>query len=206
MVFSARSSLPNGAAELRSVRRSLNMPITAVAKLPIGPASAAIAIHADSDGGAAHWTLAVRSERTREIVYFTAREPFEESRVLADAALSLADGMGFLFEEQVLEAARSAADCEARRAWQEFLETDRSLDELGTRPTSLPRSDVATPEVAAPNGVGLTKFRWALKPAEPNINPAGGTTSDGGSSASRRASRPAGKKWTWKELLWRSTD
>jgi hypothetical protein len=202
MVFSAASGLAGGAAELRSVQRSLNTPVTAIAELPIGPASAAIAVHADSEGGAAHWTVAVRCERTREIVYFTARgpraEPGEPS-VTADAALSLAEGMGFLFDEPMLQTAREAEYGDANRLWDEFLGRDRLDRDVDSSPLP-PRG-----EVRSRSAVSLTKFRFALKRVGPVPSPGSDPTPVGGSAASRKWSGIRRKKRSWRGFLWRST-
>jgi len=101
MRFSAHSAPPRTTTELLNVRRSLNTPVLAIGQLPVGPATAAIAAHADARGGAARYTLAVRSERSRGVVFFSAREEDlagAEPTLAAEAALSLAEGMGFLFE------------------------------------------------------------------------------------------------------------
>ena len=52
--------------------------------------------------GLPRYTLAVRCERSREVVFFSAPEEvlgLSDSSLAAEAALSLAEGMGFLFEE-----------------------------------------------------------------------------------------------------------
>jgi hypothetical protein len=146
MNFSARSAPARPAIELRSLRRSLNTPVLAIAELPVGPGSAAIAAHVDSSDGLARYTLAVRSERSREVVFFSVREAdlsLSESSLVAEAALSLAEGMGFLFEEELPPISREAAAL----IWEEF-------------------ADSASPSAAAVRSTPLlTKFRrppsWA---------------------------------------------
>lgn len=195
MLFSSGSTLAVRASELRSVRRSLNTPVMAIAELPIGPATAAIATHADSDGGAIHWTVAVRCERTRDVVYFSAREPSGESRLLAEAALSLAEGMGFLFEDQVLEGSESADPGEAHRVWEEFLGPDR---------TAGAAEDGSMAPRAPSHGVALTKFRFALNRV--GLPAAAAPTAAAGPVPSPRRSRPARRKRSWRGFLWRSTE
>ena len=144
MKFSAHSAPARSATELRSVRRSLNTPVLSIAQLPIGPASAAIAAHVDSGDGLPLYTLAVRCERSREVVFFTVREEDlarSESSLAAEAALSLAEGMGFLFEEDSHPVSGEVAAV----IWDEFVDAaDPSASEVEVCSTPL-----------------LTKFRRA---------------------------------------------
>jgi hypothetical protein len=121
MKFSARSAPARSAIELRSVRRSLNTPVLAIAQLPVGPATAAIAAHLDSGDGLPRYTLAVRCERSRGVVFFAMREEDlarSDSSFAAEAALSLAEGMGFLFEEESSPISGEAAAL----IWEEFVD------------------------------------------------------------------------------------
>ncbi len=122
MNFSARSAPTRPANELRSLRRSLNTPVLAIAELPVGPGSAAIAAHVDPCDGLPRYTLAVRCERSREVVFFSAREEdlgLSDLSLAAEAALSLAEGMGFLFEEDLPPISREAAAL----IWEEFVDS-----------------------------------------------------------------------------------
>jgi hypothetical protein len=120
MYFSARSTPARPANELRSLRRSLNTPVLAIAELPVGPGSAAIATHVDSCDGLPRYTLAVRCERNREVIFFSVRDEDlspSESSMAGEGALSLAEGMGFLFEEDFPPISREAAVL----IWEEFV-------------------------------------------------------------------------------------
>ena len=122
MNFSARSAPTRPAIELRSLRRSLNTPVLAIAEFPVGPGSAVIAAHVDSCDGLSRYTLAVRCERSREVVFFSAREEdlgLSGSSLAAEAALSLAEGMGFLFEEDLPPISGEAA----ASIWGEFVDS-----------------------------------------------------------------------------------
>jgi len=137
MNFSARSAPTRPSIELRSLRRSLNTPVLAIAELPVGPGSAAIAVHVDSCDGLPRYTLAVRCERSREVVFFSAREEdlgLSDSSLAADAALSLAEGMGFLFEEDLPPISAEAAAL----IWEGFVDSaDPSAAAAAVRPTPL---------------------------------------------------------------------
>ena len=137
MNFSARSAPPRPAIELRSVRRSLNTPVLAISELPVGPGSAAIAAHVDPRDGLSRYTLAVRCERSREVVFFAAREEelgLSDPSLAAEAALSLAEGMGFLFEEDLPPISGDAA----ASIWGAFVESaDSSAAASAAQPTPL---------------------------------------------------------------------
>jgi hypothetical protein len=153
MKFSAHSAPARSAIELFSVRRSLNTPVLSIAQLPVGPASAAIAAHVDSADGLPSFTLAVRCERSREVVFFSVREEDlarSESSLAAEAALSLAEGMGFLFEEE----SHPVSGEVAAAIWKEFVDA----------------ADPGSAKVEPCSAPLLTKFRrpasWtAVKPA-----------------------------------------
>jgi hypothetical protein len=123
--------------------------------------------------------LAVRCERSRGVVFFTAREEDlarSESSLAAEAALSLAEGMGFLFEDQLpLISGKAAA-----LIWEEFVD---SAD-----PSSGAADPPATPL--------LTKFRrpasWSAEGSAPVI-PAG-VASHGVASGARAGLEPTNRQ------------
>ncbi len=169
MNFLARSTPARPAIELRSLRRSLNTPVLAIAELPVGPGSAAIAVHVDSCDGLPRYTLAVRCERSREVVFFSASKEdlsLSESSLAAEAALSLAEGMGFLFEEDLSPVSGEAAAL----IWKEFVHSaDPSVAEAAVRSTPL-----------------LTKFR-----RPPSWAAAGSAAVHGSEADPQRAARGA---------------
>jgi hypothetical protein len=161
---------------LRSLRPSLNTPVVVVEDLPAGPASAAIACFGDPAGSQV--VLAIRSERSGQAIFFG---PDDEVRdwqapdLAVDAALSFAESMGFLFEEDRL----ALAPAETRRLWGELLDgcTRRPLSGSASAraaPRALASSASAGPEGEGPwleeiapavravsHSVSLTKFRRA---------------------------------------------
>jgi hypothetical protein len=136
MKFCAHSAPARTTAALLNVRRSLNTPVLAIDQLPVGPATAAIAAHADPRDGLPRYTLAVRSERSRGVVFFSARDEDlagSEPTLAAEAALSLAEGMGFLFENDApLICGRAAA-----LIWVEFAGTLEPSAAVAERPATL---------------------------------------------------------------------
>ena len=103
-MFSANANplAPSG-GELRALRLSLNTPVVAIEELPVGPASAGIALH---EGPGGPWLcLAVRSVRTGQLALFAPDEAWSRSEgpsLGLEAALSFAESMGFLFDEDLL--------------------------------------------------------------------------------------------------------
>jgi hypothetical protein len=170
MIFSARPAPDRDAVVLRLVRQSLNTPVVAISDLPVGPASAAIAVHGDAQKGFPHWTLAVRSERTRGVVFFGAREaePPTGSAYVSDAMLSLAEGMGFLFDEDWVNAEASSAGDTAERVWEGFASGAHSSSLRPMPATSFTGAVTLRSAPCDPERL-LTKFRrglpWSTQPA-----------------------------------------
>ncbi|MDJ0849185.1 MAG: hypothetical protein QNK04_12480 [Myxococcota bacterium] len=121
MFHSAQTLAPLEAAKLERLRLSLNSPVVAVESLPVGPAAAGIAVHRAPGG--ARITIAVRSVRSGQLLFFHPDDTWSEreSEGLAlEAALSFAESMGFLFDEDPVE--RGADPAEAATLWDDFLE------------------------------------------------------------------------------------
>lgn len=152
----------------------MNTPVVVVEDLPAGPASAAIA----SLGGPAgsRVALAIRSERSGQVVFFGPDEELREwhgAEQALDAALAFAESMGFLFEEDRLEKSPG----EARRLWQALLDAAgrARTPHAGGSPAAAiePRAgaagseeelwleEIAAPAPPAGRSLPLTKFRHA---------------------------------------------
>jgi hypothetical protein len=176
MIFSARRTPGSAAAQLRQVRRSLNKPVVSIAQLPVGPASAAIAVHQTSRASDLHFTLAVRCERTRSVIFFAANgdpDPARQS-LAGDAALSLAEGMGFLFDEWIATDNPATRDV-ANRVWGHFVEAAESS--AAGHALSISAGPAASHTGADPrvSAIPLTKFRRDLPWSAPE---AAGTDSE----------------------------
>ena len=89
---------------LLALRMSLNAPVLATAELPVGPARAAIVVHAQ--GGAQCFSIVVRSLRNgASVIYELEGEDLSEDdgwAVALDASLSFGESMGFLFDDEML--------------------------------------------------------------------------------------------------------
>jgi len=137
-------------AGLRALRISLNSPIVALGTLPVGPVAAAIALYGAGDG--LQVAIALRCQRSGERIFYAyeeSREPIRDPERLLDAALSFAEGMGFVFDDDEVESRGDAGPSESGRIWRDF--------------AGLEESAAATPAVEAPPASQLlTKFRWRL--------------------------------------------
>ena len=89
---------------VRSLRFSLNAPVLSTPDLPVGPARAVIVVHQEARGRM-DATVGVRSQRSGELAYWSFDGDLssaDDLDVAADAALSFAESLGFLFEDEVL--------------------------------------------------------------------------------------------------------
>jgi hypothetical protein len=173
----ARQEAPEPAqGALRSLRPSMNSPVVVVEDLPAGPATAVLACLAGPAGPRV--ALAIRSQRSGQVVFFgpdvepRGRQAADDA---FDAALTFAESLGFLFEDdRVVE-----APAEARRLWESLLDAGSRR----RRPSAPERARRAAPpapaideeelwleHVADPGPVGrcvpLTKFRTAATSAQ----------------------------------------
>jgi hypothetical protein len=139
------------APELRALRLSLNSPVVKLASLPVGPASAAIAL----EGGACglRVTVALRSERSGELRLFGPEGTGHAGagpEPLLEAALSFAEQMGFLFDDDEVETRGESGPREAARIWRRFA----GLADPGPEPPA--GEGLPLPAVS------LTKFRQRI--------------------------------------------
>ena len=136
MIAPAEAPLASASEALHALYVSLNSPVIAVDRLPVGPAAAAIAVQGSGT------TLLIRSVRTGTIAFFHA-----EPRAGLEAALSHAEGLGFLFDDESNLAGFGAP----RSDWPAW------LAEIF--------SELAEPELVEleleDEPVWLSRFRWA---------------------------------------------
>jgi hypothetical protein len=112
--------------EIRGLRLSLNTPVVATEELPIGPARAAILVHEGGDAGP-QVTIGIRSLRAQRVALYAFEGDLREASAFAvavDAALSFAESMGFLFDEDELGAGGATARVRCLGLWRELLGED----------------------------------------------------------------------------------
>jgi len=158
---------PHGPATdaLLALHVALNSPVVALDRLPVGPASAAVALHPGPPPGV---TLAVRSVRSGQTLFFTSGDPLaDRPDVALDAALSFAEGLGFLFDDDEVPV-RGAV--EATQLWIELCGEDAPEAEAAPALRAVPAPEPAAEPAAepAPPVLLLSKFR-RLAPAEAGL-------------------------------------
>jgi hypothetical protein len=142
MFFPANAPADRHGSDLRSLRFSMNAPVVALEGLPVGPARAAVALH---PGPETRVTIALRAVRSGQLLYFCAGEELADlpsASVAMDAALSFAESMGFLFDDDVVELGGGEGGQEAALQWAEFIDA--------VAEPSAPRREVPAPERKAP--------------------------------------------------------
>ena len=148
MIFLADAPLESGCSELEALYVSLNSPVVSLDSLPVGPASAAVALHMDPRPGV---TLAVRCVRTGRTAFFTSdpREAADDPKVLLDAALSFAESMGFLFDEDEVATRGEQGAEEAAQLWRDLLgeEAERIQETRDSPAGEILEEDVGSDEI-----------------------------------------------------------
>ena len=102
---------------VRALRVSLNAPVLTTPDLPIGPARAVIVVHRETSGRM-DTTVGARSQRSGDIAYWSFDGDLtsdDDLSVAADAALTFAESLGFLFDEHPLRGD------DADKAWMEWV-------------------------------------------------------------------------------------
>lgn len=175
MRFSAAHAPDPEPSALLALRLSLNAPVVAIEDLPVGPARAAIALHR-AEGDAVRLTVAVSLLRTGQVLFFAPDGELsgpDGSCPDLDAAIAFAEAMGFLFDEDEVQARGDAGPREAARLWYDLV-GGPAVQEGGSE-------DAAPGHGAGP--LPLTKFRpWAAEVA-----------SDAAPSADRAEGGPEGE-------------
>jgi hypothetical protein len=98
-----RRPLELSAQRVRALRPSLNTPVIAMPELPAGPACAAILVHVEPGHGL-QINVGVRSLGSGAVALYGFDGPISAALVgiALDAALSFAESMGFLFDEDMI--------------------------------------------------------------------------------------------------------
>jgi len=162
MIVSAPGPLDPRPGGLRTLYVALNSPVVTLAALPVGPATALVAVHEPPAAGA---TLAVCSARTGTVAFYTASDPAgggpddaTGADLAAETALSFAESLGFLFDEALRP---SEAPAEVLARWQAWA-GDTAYDDAPSAPGAGPRLPA---DAAPPLGSLLSKFRLPLSAA-----------------------------------------
>jgi hypothetical protein len=157
MIQPARTPRRLAGSGLRALHVSLNSPVVALASLPNGPASAAVAL--DGDGA----MVCLRSIRAGRTVFFASSEEIGSAQLALDAAVSFAESMGFLLDDDEVSLRGPEA---AARLWEEICgdavapAASEGASGEGARPAaSAPWLD-ALVQAVVPEVLELSKFRF----------------------------------------------
>ena len=109
------------AKSVRALRPSLNTPVVAMADLPVGPACAAILVHVERGHGL-QISVGVRSLSCGSVALYGFDGLINATvvTVALDAALSFAESMGFLFDDDVVGDDAASREKAVLR-WQELI-------------------------------------------------------------------------------------
>jgi hypothetical protein len=133
---------------IRVLHLSLNAPVIAIDALPVGPARAGIALCEDAAGDL-DIQIAVRSLRSGQVAAYVPTDGRVEIGELAvDAALSFAEGMGFLFDEDEVAARGEGAPDAVAAIWRDLVE--EVPERLRTRVTETGSRETATEAAPEP--------------------------------------------------------
>jgi hypothetical protein len=182
MFFPRTLPLSLDESRLHSLRVALNTPILTILELPPGPATAGIAIHTER-GGARALTIAVRALRGGEVVFFTLDEELSHDGAVQgaiDGALSFAEAMGFLFDEEE-ETATSAQRKQALARWRELVGETRRSSSAAAEPAE---------ELVLEETVEIEE---EVLPEEPPPRRPAGSRAGSSPPASKAAAPPLGK-------------
>jgi hypothetical protein len=136
---------------------SLNRPVVDIQDLPAGPAQAAIALDR-SESGERRLIVAVRSEISGEVALFAFRGELNSQPTQAmDPGLQFAEGMGFLFDEDVLAGNLPGAERKALETWcqltgDELPRQRPASDRHGTRASANPADEVLLVDALSSGG------------------------------------------------------
>jgi len=170
--------------QLRSLRLTLNSPDLAAGELSAGPARAAITLHEEADGSVV-LCVVVQSLGSGARACWSWDEGIESANVVSatDAALTFAESMGFLFDDDALASASPEARRVALDHWWELVglpapeapatpsEPEAGTEAVGTLEMTEQMELLKSP--VPREGLPLTKFRRRLgpQPAAPEPKP-----------------------------------
>ncbi|MEE3332275.1 MAG: hypothetical protein VX246_15520 [Myxococcota bacterium] len=132
-------------AGLHGLCVSLNTPVLNIDELPVGPARASIALF-DAGYASLKLAVAIRSVEARQVVVYSFQDRISGKKSPAqamEAAVRFAEGMGFLFDEDVVSA-DSDGPARAMRLWLDLTEVPDVSEEV-VLAEEMPRLSPAVP-------------------------------------------------------------
>lgn len=144
----SKDPLPLSEACLHGMCVSLNAPVVYGDDLPPGPARAAIVTYAE-DYGDFGMAVGMRALEDGTVAVYRYREPIVDPADIAaalEAALIFAEGLGFLFDEDMIDANSRSGRREALEHWNRLM-GDREVFAAGgvVEPPSAPLAEITLP-------------------------------------------------------------
>ena len=142
-------------AGLQGLCVSLNTPVLNIDELPVGPARAAIALYA-GEYGALELAVGIRSIETRQVAVFQFQGQIPDDKPgpgAMEAATTFAEGMGFLFDDDVV-AGGADGRTRAMRLWLDLTELPDVSEEVELD-HEVPKLSPAVPLVNEPEELVL---------------------------------------------------
>ncbi len=159
MFFPRRNPSSPDPRRFAALRTSLNAPVVATEELPSGPARAAILLFFDAEG---ETSLEVRmhSISTGRVVVYAFEGTLDDAaevETALEAALSFAESMGFLFDDDILSGDDTIGRGKVVAAWQSF--EAGAEGPAGAAPSGpLPEAEVTRPGAAELEPLELTEM------------------------------------------------
>jgi hypothetical protein len=121
-------------AAIQALCPSLNTPVLNIEQLPVGPARAAILLF-EGEYGEVYLAVGLRSLETNEVMAFSYQgdpHEFSSTSSAVGTALSFAEGMGFLFEDDLIAQEGAEGRRLAAQTWESLVresQAELALDE-----------------------------------------------------------------------------
>ncbi|MDP6979518.1 MAG: hypothetical protein QF570_13105 [Myxococcota bacterium] len=155
---------------------TLNTPVVNVEALPVGPARAGILVSASEYGVLDLWVRVRLISSDEGLTFKFQGDPTElgDHRAALAAALSFSEGMGFLFEDDMIDGGGVESDkARAHRVWVSLFESEDAAEsvpafdpEPGFVSDDDPHDAVAMDDAPATGAAVMTKFRKAEPAAD----------------------------------------
>jgi hypothetical protein len=123
MFLHSKASLPLSEACMQSLSASLNAPVVQTEELAPGPARAAIVIYAEEYGDL-RLAVGLRSLENGDVALYTYRDSIQSADEIPPAmeeALGFAEGLGFLFDDDMIDRETGAGRHEALEHWNRLM-------------------------------------------------------------------------------------
>jgi len=157
-------TLPLSEACLQTLCPSLNSPVVNIDELPVAPAQAAIVVYAEEYGDLI-LAIGLRSLESGQVALFKYRDALhspEQVPMAVESARAFAEGMGFLFDDDMLEVDPSMGRHHALLHWNQLMGEDGSggepmPDEDAASVAETPSAPATDRELLLDDLVGLAR-------------------------------------------------